>query len=67
MEQPKIESLTLSVQEASAIVGCSTRFFYGLCRRDDCQFAVHFGRKIRVVRSELERFLIEQAQAGIGR
>lgn len=63
----KPESLTLSIEEAAHELGCSTRFLYELCRRDDCQIAVHLGRKIRVVRSELERWILEQAKAGIRR
>lgn len=53
--------LTLSVAEAAAELGCSERYLYQLLRRSDCTFGLHLGRKIRVVRTELERWIYDQA------
>lgn len=67
MEHPKTESLTLSVAEAAAELGCSTRFLYELCRRDDCSFSFRLGRKIRISRSDFQNFIAEQVHSGVRR
>jgi excisionase family DNA binding protein len=56
-----MNNLTLSVPEAAAQLGVSERYMYELLRRSDCTFGLHLGRKIRIVRSELEKYVLAQA------
>jgi len=55
------ERLTLSVSEAAAELGVSERYLYELLRRPDCTYGIHLGRKIRIVRSEFEKWIREKA------
>lgn len=59
----KAEKLTLSVSEAAAELGCSERYLYMLLHRPDCTFCLRLGRKMRVVRSEFERWICDQARS----
>ena len=54
--------LTLSVPEAAAEIGVSERYMYELMKRTDCTYALHLGRKLRVVRSEFEKWLYMQVR-----
>jgi len=61
----KADKLTLSVSEAADELGCSERYLYMLLRRPDCTYCLHLGRKIRVVRSEFERWIRDQAEPSV--
>lgn len=54
------ERITMSVPEAAAELGCSERYMYELMRRDDCTYGLRLGRRLRVVRSEFERWILNQ-------
>lgn len=53
--------LTISVNEGATHLGCSVRYMYEILRRSDCTFALHLGRRVRIVRSEFERWISQQA------
>ena len=68
MKSENMTSLTMSVPQAAAELGCSEKYLYELLRRSDCTFGLRLGRKIRVVRSELENWVVDHSRnIAIGR
>ena len=56
-----MEKLTVSITEASQILGVSRPTVYRLMRREDFP-ALHIGRRVLISRSGLERWVEEQAR-----
>ena len=63
MQTIKTEKLTYSVQEAAAAGGISTSRMYQLVKTTGFP-AVQIGRRIRVSKKGLERWVEEQAEKG---